>query len=452
MRMRSRHIGVVLVFVVASCGSTDTSDSVASETSTTSSQTTSTSSVEPASAEESDRCGREMPVFAVDLDPVDRLNVDGSTGPGPGSTPAAPGQLVSHWIGEFANYELRWPPAETSDGPWSNRVAEMPATAPGLAGDRVQLTIQVDQLANRCSQLSVSVYGPRVDPLMDEIFRFADSLRPRSELASYLEVVNSEQQRADGGADQLPGECADPIVVAEVDEFGNLSEEVATELVSRFLHDRLAGRRAHDCATVAALKRYSEPSDPALCLFECDNGAKIIGPEPLALDPFGFSDGILILAAIQLAEPSGTYREQLEVQPVEQPDGTRIALITDVVAFPESYVNADQARQLVEDFLTHLANENYEAAAGLLVNEGYSQEVEEALGDVYGEDVTELLRDYCRTAICDTAYTIIGSTTPQLFGAVVEVQFDTPEGTVAAISVGSFEGQLSIGSLPPTAP
>ncbi|NNE96657.1 MAG: hypothetical protein HKN24_11580 [Acidimicrobiales bacterium] len=93
------------------------------------------------------------------------------------------------------------------------------------------------------------------------------------------------------------------------------------------------------------------------------------------------------------------------------------------------------------------------SAAGLLVNEGYSQAVEDALGDVYGGDVADLLRGFCREALCSVDYAIIDSTTPSLFGAAVTVRFDTWDGPVTTtISVGSFEGRLSIGSLPPTSP
>jgi hypothetical protein len=392
-----------------------------------------------------------MPVFAAELDRGDRLNVDGSDGPGPDSVPAVQGQLVTHWLGEFANYELRWPPAEFVEGGWSDSVAELPATAPEVGEDRARFVIQLHDGGDRCSRLSVEVYGPRIDPLFDEIYLFADSLLPRSQLVSYLDAVDSERERAEAGADRPPGECADPIVVTEVDRFGHPSEEIAAELVGRFMRDRLGGRRAQECLTASALNRYSEPSDPELCLFECENGATLIGPEPLVLETFGFSDGTLILATVQL-DRSGTYREQLEVRAVEQPDGTRTALIANVVAYPESFVDVDQAQQLVDKFLIDLATGDYDAAARLLVNEGYTQDVEDALGDVYGEDVADLLRDYCRTALCSGEYTIVRSTTPHLYGAAVEVLFDTPDGPVTGtISVGSFEGHLSIGSLPPTA-
>ena len=394
-----------------------------------------------------------MPVFAAELDRADRLNVDGSVGPGPDSIPAAQGQLITHWLGEYANYELRWPPAQSVEGAWSDTVAGLLATEPEVGEDRARITIQLDESGDRCSQLSAEVYGPRIDPLFDEIYMFAGSLRPRSQLASYLDIVNSEREQAGGGVDRPPGECADPIVVTEVDRFGHPSDEVAAELVGRFMRDRLAGRRAQECLTVSALNRYSEPSDPELCLFECGNGAALTGPQPPVLEPFGSSDGTLILAAVQLDRPPGTYREQLEVRAVEQADGTRAALIANVVAYPESFVDADRAQQLVDEFLTELADEDYDSAARLLVNEGYSQNVEDALGHVYGEDVADLLRDFCRTALCSANYTILRSTTPHLYGAVVEVQFDTPDGPITdTISVGSFEGQLSIGSLPPAAP
>ena len=57
-------------------------------------------------------CGTQMPLFPADLDRSDRGNVDGSDGAGRESMPAAEGRLVTHWLGGYANYELRWPPAE----------------------------------------------------------------------------------------------------------------------------------------------------------------------------------------------------------------------------------------------------------------------------------------------------------------------------------------------------
>lgn len=454
MKISSLLIIVGLTLVVASCGSTEsTTLSADAKDSPTSSSTTSIRPLEPTETDDVAFCGTEMPVFAAELDRADRLNVDGSVGPGPDSISAVEGQLITHWLGEYANYELRWPPALSVEGAWSDTVAGLLATEPEVGEGRARITIQLDESGDRCSLLSAEVYGPRVDPLFDEIYMFAGSLRPRSQLAPYLEIVNSEREHADGGVDRPPGECADPIVVTEVDAFGRPSEEVAAELVGRFMRDRFTGRRAQECLTVSALNTYSEPSEPELCFFECGNGAALTGPQPPVLEPFGSSDGTLVLAEVQLDGPTRTYREQLEVRAVEQPDGTRVALIANVVAFPESFVDADRAQQLVDDFLIDLADGDYDSAATLLVNEGYSQDVQDALGDVYGEEVADLLRDFCRTALCNANYTILRSTTPHLFRAVVEVQFDTRDGPIAdTISVGSFEGQLSIGSLPPTAP
>ncbi|MDA3040992.1 MAG: hypothetical protein O3C27_15975, partial [Actinomycetota bacterium] len=431
MRVSSVPLVVVLGLVVASCGSTDPTTVVA-EDSLPSRSATSGRPFETTEDEPRALCGTELPVFASELDRSDRRNVDGSVGPGPDSLPAVGGQLVTHWVGEYATYELRWPPAEPAVEveAWPVSVAELPASAPEVGENRLRLTVQLDESGHRCSRLSVEVYGPRSDPLFDEIHMFAGRLRPRSQLASYPGTVSSESNRADSGADRLPGECAEPIVVAEVDSYGRLSEEIAVELAGRFMRDRIAGRRASDCLTIAALNRYSESSTPELCLFGCGSGATLTGPEPLVLESVGFSDGTLILSLVQLDGPPVTYREQLEVRAFERPDGSLEALISNVVAFPESFVDADRAEELVDKFLTDLANGDYASGAGLLVNEGYTQEVADALGDVYSGDaeVAELLRDYCRRALCAVGYTIVGSDTPSLFRAEVTVRIDSPAG------------------------
>lgn len=409
------------------------------------------------------RCGSEMPVFASGLDPVDQANIDGTPGPGPDSEPAADGQLVTHWLGQYANYELRWPPstdpAALDDGPLT--VAGLPTSGFEVTGNRGRLIVEVDQAGDPCDRLSVEVYGTRVDPLFDEIVAFSESLRPRSEAAAFLDDVAATRDRAEGGLDHPAGECAEPLVVdaADLDDRNRVADEVAVELAHRFLRDRLVGRRAHDCLTVSALDRYSldQPvetghgSPPELCLFECGSGAVLVGPEPPVVDPAGSSGGTLVLALIEVDDPLGSYREQLEVQAVERPDGSWVALIVDVIGQPESFVDARKAEALVDRFLTALGDDDFEIAAGLLINEGTTQEVEDALGDLFESNPAQLLKAYCRQALCDASYRIVGSSTPHLFGAEVTVEFDGPSGPVVdTISVTMFEGQLSIGSVPPS--
>ena len=445
--------------IVAACGPSDpsglaTDGTEVGEDSLPSTEPTGSPPAEAAQPDDPAPCGAEMPVFVADLDGDDPGNVDGTDGPGPGSIPATDGQLVTHWLGRYANYELRWPPDEPSDDARPATVAGLAATEPEVGDGRVRVTVRLDERGDRCSELSVEVYGPRPDPLLDEIHGFAESLRDRSELAAHLDRVDSERERAEAGTERPPGECAEPLVIADTDDRGRPSDAVAAELAGRFLRDRLTGRRAQDCLTVSALDRYDQPSDPELCLFECADGAALTGPDPLILDPFGrSSEGTNILALVRLDTTPGSYREQLEVRTVEQPDGASHALIADVVAYPASYVDLDRAAELVDEFLTALAGGDHATAAGLLVNEGYTQEVEDALGDVYDDDVAELLRRYCRRALCAADATIAGIMSAGLYRAEVEVRFETPDGPVTGtISVGSFEGHLSIGSLPPVSP
>lgn len=454
-------VTILTALVATACGTSPQSPATANET-TVATATTSVSIPTSAEGDPAEPCGSEQPVFPANFDSADRRNADGALGAGPQSIPPTEGQLVTHWFGQYSNYELRWPPTEAVETGQADEldltatVAGLPATEPVIVDGRGTIIIQLDADNSRCSLVAVEVYGPRDDPLFDEIYAFSQSLRPRGELAAYLALVDDETVQASGGMGRESGACGQPLPIAgvELDRRGRVPHELAVELVERFVADRLDGLRAQDCLTASALDRYGLPdaAGQELCLFSCANGARVVGPQPPVVEPFGQSTtGTLVLVVVELDGGRPKYREQIEVIVGEEPDGTAVALVADAVWFPDSYVDTARAALLVDDFLTELASGDFEAAAGALVNEGYSQAVEEALGDVYTGDVPTLLERYCASALCQTEFSIIETGSTGLFSAEVLVRFDRPGGPVeSALTVMSFEGVLSIGSLPPT--
>ena len=452
-----RRIFVLLVVLVASCGQA-VEPEVSAGLADSATPTTTAPETDPGHRVEpgvSAPCGEQFPVFVDGLDRGDPSNVHGIPGPGPDSEPAQPHQLVSHWLGDFATYELRWPPTDGSVDvtDWSTTTVDgYPAKMEPAGQERLTTVVQLSDSGGPCSHLALEVYGSSVDPLPDALAELGDAVRDGTELEAFIAAQADRFAPAVGGAEREVGRCAEPLVV-ELDGRGLVVDSAAVEVVERFLHDRLAGRRAEDCLTSSGLDDYQRTNGedwPILCLHECADEVAVVGPDPLIVEVSGSGDdGLYVLAVVELSD-GRRLREQLEVVAVADAAGTHEAHIAAATALSESYVEWADAEALVTTFLDGLADGDYEAAALLLVNEGYAQEVEDRLGDVYTADPVALLESFCRQALCVEPYEIVGPGATSLRGRQVVVRYPGVDRAVEVpFAVSMFEGQLTVGSLPP---
>jgi len=247
-----------------------------------------------------------------------------------------------------------------------------------------------------------------------------------------------------------PGQCGQPLLTdARVP-----SSQLADEIISRFIADRLAGQGAEGCLTGDAAQVYASSVFPT-CLYTCTGLAIIDLPDPPNIRPEGEETlGPLrsILVDYHIDDTlTRSMREVYSVQTVRGPADQRQVLIGAVTVQPESQVDDTTGRQVIEDFLTALGDGAWDIAYALMVNEGASSEVEQRLPDLWsGSAPADVLEPFCKTAMCGTAYEILDSRATSESTRTYQVQFKGGEGPVTvAMLVSMFEGQLSVGQLPP---
>ena len=115
-------------------------------------------------------------------------------------------------------------------------------------------------------------------------------------------------------------------------------------------------------------------------------------------------------------------------------------------------VPSEPAYRVIEQFLEAMAAQEWEFASSLLINEGWSQDVEDQLGlsDENLGEAPALLEQYCADALCSAPFELISVERdgPRISAVVVELESQT--GTVEwRARLGQFEGMYSISELPP---
>ncbi len=450
---RGALVVVAMALIVSACASVDPSAPTTSRVPTpTVPPTTSGTPGSPTSQSDEEFCGTEFPLFVAGVEGNDPTDIYGTPGPGPGSQPAAPDQMVSHWLGEFGNLEFRWPPTEPLPDTtgWTTQVAGKPATIVGVGSTRVTLYVLLDDNGDRCSQFAAEVYGPRTEPLGDSIFLFVDALRDGAGAQAYLAERESEITLASAGADYPEGRCQSPLVLDS-----EMTPTDAVALVADFLADRGDRRRAQGCLTESGLAAYQNADQtiwPFLCLFECDDGAQFATTKVPPRES-GQGDGSQFVTAVVTfgdGESVRSVREEYEVVPVTLASGVTVAAIASVYPDLETQVDEGTAMAFVSDLLRRLAEGHYEIAAPLLIDQGVSAEIEERLPGVWERSITELLGEFCSRAMCTAASRIVGTSPAGPYTRDVIVTFDGANGVVTKrIQSGAFEGYMTAGGLPP---
>ena len=290
--------------------------------------TTTTSVGQTSAIPEGTDCGRDLPVFLADESGSDPLNTDGSPGPGPDSRLASTDQMVSHWIGEFATHELRWPADDDSsvlandELDWALSVAGYPAVVDLTDPTRVRLFLRLDQNQTRCSILEAVAYGENPDAVLEEGGWKQSLLRPRNELEVYRARVLNQSVASLAGHERPEGRCAIG-VESEVNDFGEVSIAAAYEVVTNFLADRASGSRAQQCLTPAAVATYEaaehrfmeEASDKQYldnilsCLFACSDGLSPVFDAGPVLQDHGYGGYVSqVTAVVERSEPGDPAR------------------------------------------------------------------------------------------------------------------------------------------------
>jgi hypothetical protein len=224
---------------------------------------------------------------------------------------------------------------------------------------------------------------------------------------------------------------------------GDPADAAIHRLVSAFLADRAAGRRADGCLTESGLDAFDGVS---LCLLSCDDGALAFDDEgPFALE--GTRLGGVALTSAVVTYPHSPVREHYDLAVV----GERL-LISGVQAGPESSVDDAGARDLITRFLDQLAAHAFARMGALLYNEGVGARLHDEFGDAAyePENLEPLLADYCGRAHCDAPYEIVEQIDSGEYARLYTVRFVTPTGPrEETFVVSMFEGQLTVSGLPP---
>lgn len=247
-----------------------------------------------------------------------------------------------------------------------------------------------------------------------------------------------------------PGQCGSPLLTDERVP----SDQLAVEIVNRFVADRIAGEGAEACLTDAAAQVYASSEFPT-CLYSCTDLAALDLPDPSDIrsegeETLGPVRSILVDYHIDDTLVR-TMREVYGVQTVRGPGDERQVLIGNVTVEPESYVDDVAGRQTIDDFLAALTDGAWDVAYTLMVNEGASSEVERRLPDLWSASApADVLEPFCKTAMCGAAHEILDSEPTSTLTRTYHVRFSGGDGPVTVeIPVDMFEGQLSIGQLPP---
>ena len=246
-----------------------------------------------------------------------------------------------------------------------------------------------------------------------------------------------------------PGQCGNPLLTDERIP----STQLADEIINRFVADRIAGEGAEACLTEEAAQVYASSEFPT-CLYSCTDVAALDLPDPPDITSEGDKTlGPLrsILVDYHIDEALvRTMREVYSVQTVRGPDDQRQVLIGGVSIEPESYVDDVNGRRAIEDLLAALSDGAWGVAYALVVNEGASSEVQRRLPDLWGSAPADVLESFCETAMCGGAHEILDSEATSALTRTYQVRFAGSEGPVTVdMPVDMFEGQLSIGQLPP---
>ena len=354
------------------------------------------------------------------------------------------------WPGEFEIvYELRRPATPPEGVEFTEQFAPAPSVETGEGTERMVLYLLVgDDPSEPCTVMSVEASAPRPDPIPDQIYDFTSRLVTPEEWA-VLAAEADTYTRPVVVADRPIGACAEP-VRAELDEFGEVSFEAATELWDRFMADRLADLNAKDCLTVSGLESFDAGSDygPA-CLFACDDGFAPTAVQGSITDYGSSSSGRLISAIIEYTDGAGGSRVIREVYAVRSVDlgSTPAAFIVGVTAEPDSWVDEATARDVLASFLAALRVGDFETAASLLPSEGGLEELDGWVGE---SDFLTGFAAYCADAMCDAESEILGQVAVFPMGRDYLVRFVDEEATAELVmSVGSFEGQTYVATLPP---
>ena len=460
---------IALVVLAASCASADpqtsgtdgssvsTSESNGDPTTSTSTATTVLTTV--ALPAEFVGCQGDLPLFATGevfaAGRYERAEATGAEGPGAGSTPAEPHQTVRHWADEFGTYEVRWPGSDVSDAesrdlgffaPNDGLVAGYQARYFRMSESKFAIELDIPERASPCDLLTFEFYGEKPDAVEENGLNFVSSLLPQSEFDNYMAELLPTLTLSDLGSDLDPGQCAQPYLLSG----DRVSLADSVEFVGRFIADRAAGDRAHACLTQSAVESFDGVSgsefEPPLCLFHCDGRSL-----PVSFGPIqggGMSEGQLV-SVVVTHEPDLVLREEYEVVAVPGESGDLVLAIQSVRSEPESWVSFEAAQLRVTEFLQLLAAKDYEATSPYLFNEGISQTVMDALQMTYDEmdEFSARLETYCESAHCNSAFEVTGMGGAGRYYREVVVRFDDRIGET--FRVGMFEGQLTLGSLPP---
>lgn len=246
-----------------------------------------------------------------------------------------------------------------------------------------------------------------------------------------------------------PGECGTPLITDALQP----DVATATELLTRFFEDRRNGEGAEGCLTDEAAAQFASSAFP-LCFYRCEDIAVLQLPDRIAPTQAGETALGPILAIVVDYDIDGRFlrhmREEYEIRTVRGPDNERQVLIGSVQASSESNVTDFGARRVVEDLLAALADHAWAAAGELIVNEGVGGDVERRIPDIWDRPIDETLPEFCRQALCDALYEILGTTAVDRYVTDVQVRFDSTDGPIeATIPVGMFEGTLTALALPP---
>ncbi len=412
-----RPAAFAIALVGVACGPSDPQPRAEpTSTTTTTAQSTTTVSLAPTSIGDAVLCGTELPLFptqSITGGPV--VDTEGAPGPADGADPALEDQIVRHWVGDDGiSIEIRWPA-----GP----------------GPDVESPIVLTQLVEAgapapCDVVRVSGYGDE-GPLNDLFGIFVDSLDGIDARPAFLQT---EAERLTPAEAAEPGDCEEPVLTT-LDEFGNPEPAATQDLLERYATDRTNGSGYESCFTIAGLRELET-------LLEIDGAPDIVRPAASA----DFTADAL--ATYLDADPLRVIRESLRVIAVPV-DGAHRLLFSGLSTGPDSNVGEDEAIAFIDDFLTLLADRDYETAADYLVNEGVSDEVLEAM-PTYEEEPVEALRRFCRQAYCDATYKISATLDFDASTRQIDVAFFTDDATIEyPMTVGAFEGQLVLLTPPP---
>ncbi len=268
--------------------------------------------------------------------------------------------------------------------------------------------------------------------------------------------VGSDNEIAE--QDRPEGQCSEPVSVTGGSDQA-VPAEMASSIVLRFLSDRAAGNRAQQCLTETAEDDFDSPKErdgldyAKTCLFHCEEGLSPVLNQPVTPLDMGSSGSVRWMSAvINQIDSDGNQsrvREVYEVAPVVDAGGKSLLMIVGVQTQPESFVDLASAQEMLSGFLTALKASEYDEAC-CLSDAGYLDELEALLtDDEY--DQGKLLDQYCQSALCHVPFEIVTPAALEPFARSFMVRFAAPEGEVVKeMMVGMWEGQLFVGSLPPS--